>query len=78
MSTMDSERIRVQIERGDYVIMTSDGAHGVPEDAPWLLELIAAATPKSARELADSILSAAIKHRKNEDDDVTVTVVGIA
>ena len=77
MSTIDTEKIRVQVEHGDFVIMTSDGVHGIPEDAPWLLELIGAINPKSSRELADAILAAAIKHKRREDDDLTVCVVGL-
>lgn len=78
MSSIDTEKIKVQVEAGDYVIMTSDGTHGIPEDAPWLLELMSAAAPKSARELADAILSAAVKRGKQERDDITVTVLHIS
>ena len=77
MSSIDTEKIRVQVELGDYIIMTSDGAHGVPEDAPWLLELLSASVPKSEREFADAILSAAVKRGKHERDDITVTVLRI-
>ncbi len=76
MSTIDSERIRVQVETGDYVIMMSDGVTGVPEDAPWLLELISSANPASLSDFAGSILSAAKAHRKCSDD-ITVTVMRV-
>lgn len=76
MSTIDTERIRVQVEVGDYVIMMSDGACGVPEDAPWLLELISSVSPRSISDFAEAILSAARSHRKCSDD-ITVTVMKI-
>ena len=77
MSSIDTEKIRVQVEVGDYVIMTSDGAHGPSDDAPWLIELIAAANPKSPSALAEAILRGAERYRRLELDDITVTVIQI-
>ena len=76
MSSVDTEKIRVQVEVGDYVIMMSDGVSGVPEDAPWLLELISARAPDSLSDFARSILARAKRHHKN-CDDMTVTVMRI-
>lgn len=76
MQTIDTERIRVQVEVGDYVIMTSDGVAGSPEDAPWLLELISSAQPDSVSDFASAILASAKRHR-GSCDDITVTVMKI-
>lgn len=76
MKTIDTEKIRVQVEVGDYVIMMSDGVSGIPEDAPWLLELISSAKPASVSDFANAILSSAKKHHRCEDD-MTVTVMKI-
>ena len=76
MQTIDAERIRVQVEVGDYVIMMSDGVAGVPEDAPWLLELISSAQPDSVSDFASAILASAKRHR-GCSDDITVTVMKI-
>ena len=76
MSSIDSEKIRVQIEAGDYIIMMSDGVSGVPEDAPWLLELISRTVPDSVSDFARAILDGAKRHHKSSDD-MTVTVMRV-
>ena len=75
-ATVDSEKIRVSLEVGDYVIMLSDGVTSVPEDAPWLLELLSARTPDSPEEFAEAILSGACAGGARHDD-MTVTVIRI-
>ncbi len=76
MSSIDSEKIRVQVEPGDFVIMSSDGVGSAPEDAPWLLELISRFGGGGASDFADAILAEA-KRRGRCADDITVTVMKI-
>ena len=76
MKTIDAERIRVEIKPGDYVIMLSDGISQSPEDAPWLLELLASSAPDTLSEYASLILSAAVNNVK-VGDDMTVAVTRV-
>ena len=75
-TTVDSEKIRVSVEVGDYIIMLSDGVVGVPEDAPWLLELLSARTPETPEDFAQAILSGACSGGARSDD-MTVVVLRI-
>ncbi len=76
LGTIDTEKIRVEVREGDYVIMLSDGISQSTEESTWLIELLAGAHPKSTGELAGSILSLA---KKNSDtrDDMSVIVLKI-
>ena len=76
MSSVDAERMRVEIKDGDYVIMVSDGVSSTPEDAPWLIELLAEEPKRNLKEYAEYILSAAVKNSRT-GDDMTVVVVKI-
>lgn len=76
MKTIDSERIRVEVREGDFVIMLSDGIIQTTEEATWLIELIAESKAKTAKALADEILELA-KEKANTGDDMTVAVVKI-
>ena len=76
MKSIDAERVRVEIKEGDYVIMLSDGVSSTPEDAPWLLELLAEAPKRNIKEYAEYILSAAVKSSRT-GDDMTVAVAKI-
>ena len=76
MKSIDAERVRVEIKDGDYVIMLSDGVSSTPEDAPWLLELLAEAPQRNIKEYAEYILSAAVKSSRT-GDDMTVAVAKI-
>jgi stage II sporulation protein E len=76
MHTIDTEKIRVEIKPGDYVIMISDGVADPSEDAPWLLLLLGEPPRKGLSEYAESILYEATKV-KNARDDMTVAVIRI-
>ena len=76
MKNIDSERIRVEVRDGDFVIMLSDGIIQTTEEATWLIELLASSNARSAKELADEILEAA-KISSNTRDDMSVAVVKI-
>ena len=76
MKSIDAERVRVEIKDGDYIIMLSDGISSSPEDAPWLLELLADAPKRNIKEYAEYILSAAVKSSRS-GDDMTVSVAKI-
>lgn len=76
MKTPDAERIRVELNAGDYVIMMSDGLLQGAEDAPWLLELISRAKDASPTELVEKILACAKKNLPPADD-MTVAVAKI-
>ena len=76
MSGVDAERMRVEIKDGDYVIMLSDGVSSTPEDAPWLIELLAEEPKRNLKEYAECILAEAVKSSRT-GDDMTVVVVKI-
>ena len=76
MSSIDAERMRVEIKDGDYVIMLSDGVSSSPEDAPWLIELLAEDPKPTLKEYAEHILSAAVRN-SHTGDDMTVLVTRI-
>ena len=71
----ECEKIRVEVEDGDVVIMTSDGfANG--EDSPWIYELLAKEPPEKLSAYADMLLKEA-KKRTSPTDDMTVAVIKI-
>ena len=76
MKTIDTERIKVEVREGDFVIMLSDGIAETMEDAPWLIELIANSNPKSPAELGTAILEES-KRRPGAEDDMSVAVIKI-
>lgn len=76
MRSIDSEKIRVEVKGGDYVIMMSDGIIQSAEDSPWLLELLSKPQKETASEYANHILSAA-KEKSKAKDDMTVIVLKI-
>ena len=76
MKSIDAERVRVEIKDGDYIVMLSDGVSSTPEDAPWLLELLAEAPKRNIKEYAEYILSAAVKSSRT-GDDMTVAVAKV-
>lgn len=76
MKGIDSEKIKVEVKGGDYVIMTSDGVCQCAEDTPWLIELLSKPPKENCRAYADYILSAAKEKTKNRDD-MTVAVIKI-
>ena len=76
MKTIDAERIKVEIKPGDLVIMISDGVSESPDDAPWLLELLAKPAPDTLADYANLILTSA-KANTPSRDDMTVAVTRI-
>lgn len=76
LSSIDTEKIKVDIRPGDYVIMLSDGVADEADDAPWLLLLLGEAPKANLQEYANIILSEAIKNT-TAGDDMTVAVIKI-
>lgn len=76
LRSVDAERLRAQVMPGDYVIMFSDGISSSPEDAAWLLELLAKPPKRNLSEYADFILHAAMA-RGRRRDDMTVALMRI-
>ncbi len=76
MRTPDLEKIKVDVRAGDVIVMLSDGACDLSEDAPWLLELLCRVPYHNARDYAERILAAREKAAPL-DDDVTVSVLKI-
>ena len=68
LSTVDTEKVKVEVKCDDIILMLSDGICESPEDAPWLLELLGKAPPRRMQEYAEAILSAAVKHHGRTDD----------
>ena len=79
LKTIDTERIKVEVRAGDYVIMLSDGIVDSFDDAPWLLELLSRDALRDVSEYARLILAEATKNATTGDDmSVTVIKVGEA
>lgn len=76
LSSIDSEKIKVEVRPGDYVVMLSDGIADSMEDAPWLLLMLGESAPENLTEYADKILSEAQKNAKT-GDDMSVIVMKI-
>ena len=76
MKSVDAERIKIDLEGDDYIIMLSDGIAQSAEDTPWLLDLLSRPPKRNLKEYADSILSAALKNMPRSDD-MTVLVTRV-
>ena len=76
LSSIDSEKIKVDIKPGDLVIMLSDGVADEADDAPWLLLLLGEPCTDSIDDYARLILSEAQKN-SHTNDDMTVAVIKI-
>lgn len=76
LSSIDTEKIKVDIRPGDYVIMLSDGVADEADDAPWLLLLLGEAPKNNLQEYANLILSEAMKNT-SASDDMSVAVIKI-
>ncbi len=76
MRGVDAERIHVDLEGDDYIIMLSDGIAQSAEDTPWLLDLLSREPKRNLKEYADHILSASLKHL-TRTDDMTVLVTHV-
>ncbi len=68
LHTIDTEKIRVEIKPGDYVIMLSDGVADPSEDAPWLLLMLGEPPRENLKEYAEAILNEAKKNSTSRDD----------
>lgn len=77
MRSIDSEKIRVEIKDGDYIIMLSDGIFQTADEAPWLLEALAGAPKRVLGDYAEYILDLAKKNTKGYDD-MTVMVLKVS
>ncbi len=77
LKTIDTEKIKVEVRAGDYVIMLSDGIVDSFDDAPWLLELLSRDALRDVSEYARLILNEAIKFAKS-GDDMSVTVIKVS
>ena len=76
MSSVDAESIRVDVKRGDYVILLSDGVLPENEDTTWFFELLSRDKIRDTQECANLILENA-KKRNISKDDMTVAVIKI-
>ena len=76
LKELDCEKIRADVEPGDYVIMLSDGISSGLEEASWLLELLSKPKERTVQEYAEYILREA-RHHGCGRDDMTVAVVKI-
>jgi stage II sporulation protein E len=77
MSTIDTEKIRVEVQDGDIIVMLSDGISQTSDDAPWLLEFLSRPIKKdSLKDYADKILALA-KEKSKSGDDMSVAVLKI-
>ena len=77
LGSIDTEKIKVEVRPGDYVIMLSDGIADSMEDAPWLLVMLSEPPKKNAKEYAEAILKEAQKNAKT-GDDMSVVVIKIS
>ena len=75
LRALDAERIHFSVRPGDEIVLLSDGVSQTVEDAPWLLEFLAAPREKTAEETAREILELARSH--GGGDDMTVMLVKI-
>lgn len=73
---INAEKIEMQLEDGDRVIMMSDGVAPDLEDALWLPELILSCRSLDDRELAESITRRA-KAENSDFDDISVGIIRI-
>lgn len=76
LKNADAEKIKIELEGEDYIIMLSDGIGQSAEDTPWLLELLSKPPKRNLKEYADSILAAALNNLPHTDD-MTVMVTRI-
>ena len=76
LSSIDSEKIKVDIREGDYVVMLSDGVADEADDAPWLLLLLGEPPKSNLQDYANLILAEAIKNTSAKDD-MSVVVMKI-
>ena len=76
LKSADAEKIKVELEGEDIVVMLSDGIGQSAEDTPWLLELLSKPPKRNLKEYADSILASALNNLPHTDD-MTVLVAKV-
>ena len=76
MQDVDAEKIKIELESDDYIIMFSDGICQSSEDAPWLVELLSLPPKRTLEEYAGFLLAEAQKN-VTPTDDMTVSVTKI-
>lgn len=76
LSTVDTERVKVEVKEGDVIIMLSDGICQGQEESAWLLELLTKPMPKEIGVYAEMILKEAEK-RDDGCDDMSVAIMKI-
>ncbi len=75
--SLDAEKIRFEAEPGDVIVMLSDGVSQSPEDAPWLMELLAGELEEDLSAVAERIVGiAAGTHERR--DDMTVALIRVS
>ena len=77
LSTIDTEKLKVEVCPSDYIVMISDGISQCDEDSAWLLELLSKPYNGSVSEYAQMILSEA-KEQVSYKDDMSVVVLKIS
>ena len=76
MKEIDAEKIKVEIQAEDFIIMLSDGVLGSDAEALWLLDALVHPPSDDPRAYADFLLEKARKH-SDSDDDMMVAVIKI-
>lgn len=76
LRTLDAERIRVEVQAEDVIVLLSDGISGTPEEDPWLVEYLSRQSVGDLKTYAEGILAEARRHVMGRDD-MTVLVARI-
>lgn len=76
LKSVDAEKIKIELEGDDYIIMLSDGIAQSMEETPWLFDILSKSPKRNIQEYADFILAAALKNLPRTDD-MTVLVTKV-
>ena len=76
LRALDAEMIRFTLEKGDVIVMVSDGVSENPEDAAWLCDMLASPSASSDEpaDLAQKIIRAACAVAGRRDDATAAVV----
>ncbi len=72
-----AEQIKFKLEKGDVIVMVSDGIAQTLEDSAWLADIIIGEWDDNLKNLSDKILDAA-GERNRRRDDMTVGLIRIS